>query len=141
MSLAECWEQPGSGLDEHNAGSPRIDVAKFASQSSDIQQLPLFITAGVSARGIFDARPRDTLSFGVASGYFSDELRRAEQRGQLAGPPGGQTYETVIELTNLFDFRQGALFIQPDLQYIIQPGATDRRENALVLGTQIGINF
>lgn len=35
---------------------------------SHIQQLPLFVTAGVSARGLFDARPRDAVSFGVASG-------------------------------------------------------------------------
>ena len=108
---------------------------------SDIQQLPLFITAGVSARGMVDARPRDTLSFGVASGYFSDELRRAQQKGQLPGPPGGQDYEMVIELTYRIDYREGAFFIQPDLQYIIQPGGTDSRDNALVLGTQIGINF
>jgi porin len=107
----------------------------------EIQQLPLFITAGVSARGIFDARPRDTLSIGVASGYFSDDLRRAQQMGVLLGPPGGQDYERVYELTYRFDFGKGALFIQPDLQYIIHPAATDRFDNALVIGTQIGINF
>jgi porin len=107
----------------------------------DIQQLPLFVTAGVSARGIFDVRPRDALSFGVASGYFSKELRRAQQKGLVPGPPGGQDYETVIELTYRFDFRKGAVFIQPDLQYIIQPGGTGRLNNALVLGAQLGINF
>ena len=95
---------------------------------SDIQQLPLFITAGVSARGMFDARPRDALSLGVASGYFSKELRRAQQNGQLPGPPGGQDYEMVIELTYRFDLRKGALFIQPDLQYIIQPGGTGQSQ-------------
>ena len=36
---------------------------------SEIQQLPLFITAGFSARGMFDTRPRDAVSFGVASGF------------------------------------------------------------------------
>jgi porin len=109
--------------------------------NSDIQQLPLFITAGVSARGIFDARPRDALSLGVASGYFSKELRRAQQKGLVPGPPGGQDYETVIELTYRLDFRKGAVFIQPDLQYIIQPGGTGHLNNALVLGVQLGINF
>lgn len=64
-----------------------------------------------------------------------------QQKGLLPGPPGGQDYETVIELTYRFDLRNGALFIQPDLQYIIQPGGTSHIENALVLGTQIGINF
>ena len=40
---------------------------------SDIQQLPLFFTAGVSARGMFDARPRDVVCLGVASGHFSED--------------------------------------------------------------------
>jgi porin len=108
---------------------------------SDIQQLPLFFTAGVSARGIFDARPRDTVGLAVASGYFSKELRRAQKSGQLPGPPGGQHYETVIELTYRLDFLKSAFFIQPDLQYIIQPGGTRHVDNALVLGAQLGINF
>jgi carbohydrate-selective porin OprB len=75
------------------------------------------------------------------SRYFSKELRRAQQNGQLPGPPGGQDYEMVIELTYRFDLRKGALFIQPDLQYIIQPGGTSRLANAIVLGAQFGINF
>jgi porin len=108
---------------------------------SDIQKLPLFFTAGVSARGLFDARPRDAVGLAVATGYFSEALQRAQQNGQLPGPPGGQDYETVIELTYRFDLRNGALFIQPDLQYIIQPGGTSRIDNALVLGAQLGINF
>jgi porin len=107
----------------------------------EIQQLPLFITAGFSARGMFDARPRDALSFGVASGYFSDDLRRAQQQGRLPGPPGGQDSETVIELTYRIDFHKGAFFVQPDLQYIIQPGGTSHVENAFVLGAQLGFNF
>lgn len=106
-----------------------------------IQQLPLFITAGFSARGMFDARPRDALSFGVASGYFSDDLRRAQRNGHVPGPRAGQDYETVIELTYRIDLRKGAFFVQPDLQYIIQPGGTSHVKNALVLGAQLGVNF
>jgi porin len=109
---------------------------------SRVQQLPLFFTAGVSARGLFDARPRDAVGLAVASGYFSEDLRRAQKNGQLPRPDGGvQDYETVIELTYRFDLRKGALFIQPDLQYIIQPGGTGRLNNALVFGAQLGINF
>jgi carbohydrate-selective porin OprB len=109
--------------------------------NSDIQQLPLFIAAGVSARGLFDAGPRDMLSLGVASGYFSDDLRHAQQKGQLPGPQDGHTHETVMELTYRFDFDEGALFIQPDVQYIAQPGGASNLKDALVLGTQIGIDF
>jgi porin len=107
----------------------------------EIQQMPLFVTAGFSARGLFDDRPRDALTFGIASGEFSDDLRRAQQKGRVPGPPGGQHSETVVELTYRFDLHRGAFFIQPDIQYIIQPGGTSHVDNAVVLGAQLGVNF
>jgi porin len=109
---------------------------------SYIQQLPLFVTAGLSARGMFDTRPRDALSFGVASGHFSEELQRAQRNGQLLGPTGGvPDRETILELTYRIDLRNGAYFIQPDLQFIHRPGGTSSFTNALVSGVQFGINF
>ena len=47
-----------------------------------VQQVPLFYTVGVSARGLFDARPRDGVGFGIAAGYFSNELQRAQRDGR-----------------------------------------------------------
>jgi porin len=109
---------------------------------SHVQQLPLYFTAGVSARGLFDARPRDAISFGIATGYFSDALQRAQQQGHFLGPDGGiQDHERVIELTYRLGLRNSALIIQPDFQYIIRPGGTGRFNNAVVLGAQFGINF
>ena len=109
---------------------------------SHVQQLPLFYTAGVSLRGLFDGRPRDAVGFGIAAGYFSNELQRAQRDGLLVGPNGGiQDHETIMELTYRFDLRKSALFIQPDFQYIIRRGGTGRLKNALVFGAQFGINF
>lgn len=107
----------------------------------DVQQMPVFVTTGLSARGIFDARPRDTLSIGVAFGEFSDDLRRAQQDGRLTGPLGGQDGEMVVEATYRFDFGDGAFFVQPDIQYIRKPGGDRDLDDALVLGAQIGVNF
>jgi carbohydrate-selective porin OprB len=36
---------------------------------------------------------------------------------------------------------KGALFFQPDLQYVIRPSGTGEIDHALVLGCQIGVNF
>jgi porin len=44
-------------------------------------------------------------------------------------------------LTYRFDLRNGAYSSSPTFKYIIQPGGTSHIKNALVLGTQIGINF
>lgn len=110
--------------------------------NSRFQQLPLFVTAGVSARGLFEARPRDAFTLGVASGYFSEELKRAQQSGRSIGPGGGvPDRETITELTYRFDLRKGAYFIQPDLQYITRPGGIDHFKSAVVFGVQFGINF
>jgi porin len=109
---------------------------------SHVQQLPLFATAGVSARGLFDARPRDAVSLGIASGYFSNELQRAQRNGRLVPPEGGvQDNETVAELSYRVDVRKGAYFVQPDFQYIVKPGGTGRLGDAQVFGAQFGIFF
>jgi porin len=109
---------------------------------SHVQQLPLYFTAGVSARGLSDARPRDAISLGVATGYFSDALKRAQQDGHFLSPDGGiQDHETVVEMTYRIDFHRGAFFVQPDFQYIIRPGGTGRLADAPVFGAQLGINF
>ena len=109
---------------------------------SHVQQLPLFFTGGVSARGVLNARPRDTVSLGMGTGFFSNELQRAQKSGRLVPPEGGvQQYETVSELTYRFDLHKGALIVQPDFQYIMQPGGTGHLKNTPVLGTQFGIFF
>ena len=109
---------------------------------SNVQQLPLYFTAGVSARGLTDARPRDAISLGIAKGKFSDALKRAQENGRFLGPYGGiQDHETVVEITYRMDFRRGAFFVQPDFQYIIRPGGTGRLADAAVFGAQLGINF
>jgi porin len=127
------------------AGSNRgfgVFGSATVAPNSRVQQLPLFVTAGVSARGLFDARPRDVLSIGVASGYFSEHLKRAQRNGRLLGPDGGvPDRETIVESTYRFDLRKGAYFIQPDLQFITRPGGTSPFKNTLVLGAQFGINF
>lgn len=110
--------------------------------NSRVQQLPWFITAGLEMRGPFAARPRDGGGIAIASGYFSDDLQRAQREGRLVRSGGGvQDYETVIELTYRFDYGKSAFFFQPDLQHIHRPGATGLLKNALVLGVQIGFNF
>ena len=107
-----------------------------------ISQMPYFFTAGVACRGIFASRPRDVAGLGVVYGQFSDDLRHAQEREQQLDPTVGvQDYETVLEWTYRLYFGKGAVFFQPDIQYVINPGGTGTLHNALVLGCQIGINF
>jgi porin len=107
-----------------------------------IQQMPFFFNAGVAARGIFESRPVDTLGLGLVYGQFSEDLQDAQEVEQLLNPTIGiQNHETAIELTYRLYFAKTAIFLQPDLQYIIRPGGTGAIPNALVVGFQAGINF
>jgi porin len=114
----------------------------IAAPDESVSQMPYFFTAGVACRGIFPSRPIDSAGFGVVYGKFSSDLRHAQEREQQLDPTVGvQDYETVLEWTYRFYFRKGALFIQPDIQYVVNPGGTGKTDDALVLGCQIGVNF
>jgi len=52
--------------------------------------------------------------------------------------PEAATYEVAIELTYIIQARRW-LQVQPDLQYIINPGGTGKIPNALVLGFQLAL--
>jgi porin len=114
----------------------------IVAPDESVSQMPYFFTAGVACRGIIASRPTDTAGFGVVLGQFSDALRNAEQREQLLDPSVGvQSHETVFEWTYRFNLRKGAVFFQPDIQYVIRPGGTGQLSNAVVLGCQFGVNF
>jgi porin len=114
----------------------------MVAPDESVSQMPYFFTAGVACRGIFDARPIDSMGFGVVYGSFSSDLSNAQEREQLLDPTVGvQDYETVLEWTYRFNFDKGAVFFQPDVQYVINPGGAGQFDDALVLGCQLGINF
>ena len=114
----------------------------MVAPDESVSQMPYFFTAGFACRGIFESRPLDSAGFGVVYGSFSGDLSNAQEREQQLDPTvGAQDYETVLEWTYRFNLRKGALFFQPDLQYVIRPGGTGEINDALVLGCQLGINF
>jgi porin len=113
-----------------------------AAPLQDRSTMPFFFETGILARGIFPQRPRDVAGFAVIYGRFSSDLRAAQRLAQSLDPTVGvQQEETVLEWNYTFRFRNGAFFIEPDIQYIIRPGGTGQIPNALVIGAQVGINF
>jgi porin len=51
-----------------------------------------------------------------------------------------QEFEMVLEATYQCELAPH-LIVQPDVQYIIQPGGTGRIPDALVLGVQVAVNL
>ncbi|MFZ4116081.1 MAG: carbohydrate porin [Chthoniobacterales bacterium] len=92
--------------------------------------------AGAIYTGLIPGRVNDSVIFGSAYGDFSSSL---------AGTPaavknGTPTYELIYELGYRVNFTK-FFYVQPDLQWIINPGGTGHIPNALVIGGQIGMIF
>ncbi len=98
----------------------------YAPQAS-INPLPWFGSAGASYRGLVPGRDRDTAAFALYYGGFSRYLP-------------GQTYEMVLEWTYAIAVGR-RLTVQPDIQYVINPGGVSSIGNAVVLGVQLAIEF
>jgi porin len=87
-------------------------------------------------------RPTDSSGFGVVYGKFSPDLQAVQQLAQAVNPTVRvQEYELDLEWYYRMRIRDGAMFFQPDLQYIVNPGGAHQYENALQVGAQAGVNF
>lgn len=95
-----------------------------------------FLGAGVTWGGFLAARSGDQMGLMVASAWTSDALRDDRADEGLAT----DARETALELTyraHITDW----LAIQPDLQYIINPGVDPGLGNALVVGVRFEMTF
>ena len=99
-------------------------------------KMPFQYNGGLVYTGLIPARPRDLSIFGVAYGNFSDNYATANQTAL----GGNASYELAWEGGYRINLTKFA-YVQPDLQWIINPGGTGTIPNALVLGAQIGVTF
>ena len=99
-------------------------------------KMPFQYNGGLVYTGLIPARPRDLSIFGVAYGNFSDNYAAANQ--VVLG--GNASYELVYEWGYRVNVTKFA-YVQPDVQWVINPGGTGTIPNALVLGAQIGVTF
>ncbi len=87
---------------------------------------------GLTYRGLLPGRDADVAGLGVAVGHNGEAFERSLRR---RGEPVSSA-ETAMELT--YRIRVGShLEIQPDLQWIIDPGTDPRRKSALLLGLRL----
>jgi porin len=121
---------PGSDL-----GLTLFGTVAYAPQQN-ISILPFQLSGGALYQGLLPSRPQDMSVFGVIYGNFSHDYAAA-----VAQPLGG-TPETEIDFEVGYRVQVAQFaYIQPDVQYIVQPGGTGDIPNAVILGAQIGITF
>ena len=95
-----------------------------------------YLNTGVSYKGLIPGRDADTcgLACGLASPSHGAD---ADLRDEGLAP---QAAEIVLEATYQCVIAPWC-FVQPDIQYVINPGATSATGNALVLGARFSVVF
>ncbi len=104
------------------------------SPQQNIALIPFQVNGGAIYTGLLPGHPNDMTIAGVAYGKDSTEF---STRSQNMGD-GPRNYELVYEAGYRICLTKFA-YIQPDIQWVINPGGTSRTPNALVLGAQIGV--
>lgn len=87
---------------------------------------------GVNVRGLLAARPDDQLGLALVRAENGDDFR--------AFDPTVAAAETVYELTYRFEALPG-IAIQPDLQWVVDPGYDPARDRSLVFGVRAQVAF
>src|SRR5262249_15497254 len=124
------WREPGSA---DQGPTPWI---AFHWAPPDKNPQTWFVNWGVVYRGMIPGRDGDVAGVYGAYGYLSPD-QRAVQRS--AGHPR-QVYEMILEA----NYRVPVLpwvYLQPDIQGVINPGGTGKIPHALVLALQFGVRF
>ncbi len=140
---------PGSGKSRPTAGKSAVETesghvsdqglgffAMLAFTDPDRNFVSFSVDAGLTYRGLIPTREEDTL--GVAFGYAQLSAGAEGSLSEEGTPPAGA--EMVLECTYQAKVT-GWLVVQPDVQYIIQPGGTVSVPNAFVIGARATVTF
>jgi porin len=139
------WRKPGS----KDEGFSLFGLIMKAPD--DRNRESLFAEAGLNWKGIVASRPDDVFGLGVAYAQTSSALLRFGEESIALTGSGKHfaSHETVIEATYLYQIAPWWT-VQPDLQYVINPGASlppeepgvsAPRKNALVIGVRTKVDF
>ncbi|HKQ54859.1 MAG TPA: carbohydrate porin [Methyloceanibacter sp.] len=127
------WRVPGS-QDAQGVGI----FARFIGAPEDRNLIDFYFDGGVTFSGMFRARPDDSLAIGFAYTNISDRVSAFDVD---FGEPVARSYEALIEVSYTYQVKPG-LAIQPDFQYIFQPGGNVAgQKDATVVGARTSISF
>ncbi|MBV8586839.1 MAG: carbohydrate porin [Verrucomicrobia bacterium] len=128
------WKKPTT---DKNVRPPGLGVfCRLGYMPEDFGFVSHYIDGGFNYNGLIPGRNDDIFGIAVTHSGISDS---ASRRSVRAGGPH-YTYETLIEATYTAKVLPW-LTLQPDFQYIINPGATDIHHNATVLGIRTTMTF
>ena len=109
-------------------------TAQFAGASTSTWDT--FFSASLYYRGLIPGRGQDVSAIAFYQGFFSNQL----ETSQRANGETPQTYESGIELSYRY-YVVDYFYVQPNLQYIINPGGRGDIDNAFVIGAQVQVDL
>lgn len=113
-------------------GAPAVSVfARLGHASPVFNEFGTYVGAGIVYRGAITGSNKDALGFAVAWAQTGEPYQFVT---------GSLDKEVNLELTWHLQLSD-AVSIQPDMQYVIHPGANPALGNALVVGVRGVINF
>jgi porin len=96
-----------------------------------ISEFKSYIGGGLKYRGLVPHRPQDEAGIAVACALVSDTL---------VSNLGREKAETTLEITHRAAINK-RFAIQPDLQFVFNPGADSTVKNAVIAGVRFEISF
>lgn len=123
----------------YEEGAPLQGLSLFARVGVADDRASLFdryVGGGVVYSGPIPGRHKDRLGLSVAAARIGDNLRSA---ANLAGIEASG-WEVAYELTYRARVTRW-LFIQPDVQYVTNPGGNPDVDDALVVGARVVVSF
>ncbi len=100
---------------------------RYGTANGALNPFDGYVGAGALLTGFVPRRPEDRIGVSLAMARYGADFRAASNT---------RSHETAIEFTYLVQIVD-RLQIQPDIQYIINPGADRTLENALVFGIRL----
>lgn len=117
-------------------GDRKLDAyVRLGAAADRFNAVARYVGVGLVASGFSESRPDDQWGLSIASAGAGQDWRRA---ADMAGTPS-ERHETAIEMTYRAPLTDW-LTLQPDLQYVINPGADRSLEDAFVIGLRIEIS-
>lgn len=126
------YAEPG-GAAEQEGLTLFAAITYFQPERSAV---PWFFSGGMFYQGLLPGRPADQCGVAFSCAFFNEN---AGKLAQVDSPPG-QTNEMAVEFTYSFALTDWA-YVAPDLQVIVNPGASGQYPTALTIGFKTGVSF
>ena len=121
----------------HEQGDPEQGLRLFGrigAAPANRSTVSFYFDSGVNYQGLLPKRDKDICGLGVSYTKLSTDL--LDSNGQALE----SHHETILELSYQAVVNSW-LTLQPDLQYVFNPGAVGHQQNAVVAGLRFTVNF